>query len=122
MKSKGAWDKAYKLPGCSAADQAAWLAVECAVGVVSLPLHLAPVVGSVGYCAVNGALLAAQHHELYFDMRGVGRAQQRAEVMANLTDYAKFGLVAQVPPAPPSSRRPWSGSGARRIRLRFARA
>ena len=49
--------------------------------VCLLPLHLFPVLGTLVYCAINGALLAWEYHELYFNMHGISKATQRHEVL-----------------------------------------
>lgn len=37
-----------------------------------------------------------RYHELYFDMCGLTKSQQRQEVLAHWGDYAAFGLASQL--------------------------
>lgn len=52
--------------------------LQIVIGVGTLPLHLLPVIGTLAYCAVNGALVAWEYHEIYFEMLGIPPSKQRA--------------------------------------------
>ena len=54
---------------CSCREQCWWFGFQLVVALATLPLNFAPVVGTMAFCAINGALVAWEYHELYFDMR-----------------------------------------------------
>ena len=78
------------------ADALWWAMLQVVAMVCLLPLHLFPVLGTLVYCAINGALLAWEYHELYFNMHGIPKHQQRHEVLEHWQDYASFGVVANL--------------------------
>ena len=41
-------------------------------------------------------MLGWEYHELYFDMCGLTKRQQREEVCTHWRDYAAFGLASQL--------------------------
>jgi uncharacterized protein involved in cysteine biosynthesis len=62
--------------------------------VVSLPLNLIPIVGTLAYLWLNGALTAWEHHLYYFELKGFDYADQKAIVDARHAQYAGFGMQA----------------------------
>ena len=78
------------------ADTLWWSMLQVVAMICLLPLHLFPVIGTLVYCAINGALLAWEYHELYFNMHGISKATQRHEVLEHWQDYASFGVVAHL--------------------------
>lgn len=62
--------------------------------IVTLPLHLLPLVGSVIYAWLNGTILAWEYHLLYFEFKNFTYAQQKAFVNNHHVEYASFGMQA----------------------------
>ena len=54
MKQRGVWQGENDSFSCS--DELFWIVVQVVAAVLSLWLHLIPVVGTLGYCAINGAV------------------------------------------------------------------
>ena len=94
MKAKGVW-QGENLE-CNLMDELWWAVVGTVFAVVLMPLHLIPVLGTVIYCAANGALYAWEFHEGYFVMCGIPYKEQRHEVFKYWQDYAVFGLICQL--------------------------
>jgi uncharacterized protein involved in cysteine biosynthesis len=75
---------------------------ECNVGVwcqlllliVTLPLNLIPIVGSVLYAWLNGTLMAWGYHMYYFEMKNFSYGQQKAFVHQHKFQYSTFGMQA----------------------------
>ncbi|KAI9146499.1 hypothetical protein BKA69DRAFT_1023959 [Paraphysoderma sedebokerense] len=67
------------------------------VGILSFPLHLIPIVGTVMWTYINGLILAWEHNAHYFDLKLYNYGQQQKIVM-NLrkNEFASFGVIAQV--------------------------
>lgn len=94
MKSKGVWQG--ENASCQIVDEIWWVVVGGLFAVLLLPLHFIPVIGTVIYCAANGALYAWEFHEMYFNMCGIPYREQRHEVFRYWRDYASFGCIAQL--------------------------
>ena len=60
MSDKGAWrgDHAKELDEAECCGSMATIAIQLGAGIVLLPLHLVPVLGTVVYAGMNGAILA----------------------------------------------------------------
>ena len=54
------------------------MSVQLLLAVATLTLNFVPVAGTILFCALNGALLAWEYHELYSDMCGVNKREQVA--------------------------------------------
>lgn len=75
---------------------------ECNVGVwcqlllliVTLPLNLIPILGSVLYAWLNGTLMAWGYHMYYFEMKNYSYGQQKAFVQQHKFQYSTFGMQA----------------------------
>ena len=80
---------------CDCADECRWVAIQLVLAIATFPLNFVPVLGTLAFCALNGAMLAWEYHELYFDMCGLSKRQQREEVLTHWRDYAAFGLASQ---------------------------
>eukprot|EP01043_Picozoa_sp_COSAG02_P031788 COSAG02_NODE_2091_length_9866_cov_3.931095_4_plen_183_part_00 len=81
---------------CNCADECRWVTIQLVLAIATLPLNFVPVLGTLAFCALNGAMLGWEYHELYFDMCGLTKRQQRAEVWTHWRDYAAFGLASQL--------------------------
>lgn len=62
--------------------------------IVTLPLNLIPVVGSVLYAWLNGTLMAWGYHMYYFEMKNFSYGQQKAFVQQHKFQYSTFGMQA----------------------------
>jgi len=94
MKQKGVWTGEHGV--CNLKDELLWVVFSLVVNLLILPLNFIPVVGTCVYCAAAGAFVAWEYHELYFDMCGIPRRQQRSIVYSAKLEYMRFGLVAQL--------------------------
>jgi hypothetical protein len=56
MQQLNAW-QGDASPDCSCADECRWVAIQLVLAVVTLPLNFVPVVGTIAFCALNGAML-----------------------------------------------------------------
>ncbi|KAG6614198.1 Kinesin protein [Phytophthora cinnamomi] len=68
----------------------------CALKVISLPLHLIPVLGSIVYAWLHGGVLAWEYHHLYFELKGFTLRQQQRWMRRYKTQYSTFGLQAML--------------------------
>lgn len=94
MKQLNAWRGDNS--SCNCAEECRWVLIQLVLAVGTLPLNFVPVVGTLLFCALNGGMLAWEYHELYFDMCGLTKSQQRREVFTHWRDYAAFGMVSQL--------------------------
>ncbi|KAI9919326.1 hypothetical protein PsorP6_017266 [Peronosclerospora sorghi] len=60
--------------------------------IVSLPLHLIPVVGSIVYAWLHSTFVAWEAHLFYFDLKGMGFQQQQRWVRQHKFQYSSFGF------------------------------
>ena len=81
---------------CNLVDECRWVTVQLVLAVITLPLNFVPVAGTLLFCALNGAMLAWEYHELYFDMCGLTKQTQRQEVLSHWQEYASFGLASEL--------------------------
>ncbi|ETM46169.1 hypothetical protein F441_09184 [Phytophthora nicotianae CJ01A1] len=62
--------------------------------IVTLPLNLIPIIGSIIYAWLNGTILAWEYHLLYFEFKNFNYAQQKAFVKEHKVQYSSFGMQA----------------------------
>ncbi|GMF34771.1 unnamed protein product [Phytophthora fragariaefolia] len=62
--------------------------------VLTLPLNLLPIVGSVIYAWLNGTILAWEYHLLYFEFKNYSYSQQKAFIHEHKAEYSSFGMQA----------------------------
>ncbi|KAG6614202.1 Kinesin protein [Phytophthora cinnamomi] len=65
-----------------------------ALGVISLPLHLVPVLGTLVYAWLHGGVLAWENHSFYFELKGFGLRQQQRWMRRYKVQYSHFGVEA----------------------------
>ncbi|KAL3657549.1 hypothetical protein V7S43_017516 [Phytophthora oleae] len=70
-----------------------WLS-RSVLAVVSLPLHLVPVVRSLMYVWLHGSVLAWEQHLFYFELKGFGLRQQQRWIRRYKLQYSSFGMQA----------------------------
>lgn len=70
-----------------------WLS-RTALGFISLPLHLVPIIGSVVYAWLHGSVLAWEYHLFYFELKGIGYRQQHRWIRRYKLEYSTFGTQA----------------------------
>eukprot|EP01119_Soliformovum_irregulare_P002228 TRINITY_DN12514_c0_g1_i1.p1 TRINITY_DN12514_c0_g1~~TRINITY_DN12514_c0_g1_i1.p1 ORF type:complete len:266 (-),score=28.26 TRINITY_DN12514_c0_g1_i1:37-834(-) len=61
--------------------------------LVTLPLNILPILGSVGFALINGCLKGWSFHEDYFSMKGLTWWEQYYHVKDNYEDYLRFGAM-----------------------------
>lgn len=64
------------------------------LGVISLPLHLVPILGSVVYAWLHGSVLAWEQHHFYFELKGISLRQQHRWMQRYKMQYSSFGMQA----------------------------
>lgn len=69
-----------------------WLRV--VVLVVTLPLNLIPVVGTIAWVWLNGTILAWEYHLFYFELRNLNYEQQKQFIEKRKAQYSSFGMQA----------------------------
>ncbi|KAG2773409.1 hypothetical protein PC129_g11263 [Phytophthora cactorum] len=62
--------------------------------IVTLPLNLIPIIGSIIYAWLNGTILAWEYHLLYFEFKNFTYAQQKAFIKEHKVQYSSFGMQA----------------------------
>ncbi|KAL7684823.1 hypothetical protein Plhal304r1_c034g0107801 [Plasmopara halstedii] len=62
--------------------------------IVTLPLNLLPIVGSIMYAWLNGTILAWEYHLRYFEFKNFTYAQQKAFINEHKLEYSSFGMQA----------------------------
>ncbi|OWZ04492.1 hypothetical protein PHMEG_00023594 [Phytophthora megakarya] len=62
--------------------------------ILTLPLNLIPIIGSIIYAWLNGTILAWEYHLLYFEFKNFTYAQQKAFVKEHKVQYSSFGMQA----------------------------
>ncbi|RLN55958.1 hypothetical protein BBJ28_00026623, partial [Nothophytophthora sp. Chile5] len=62
--------------------------------IVSLPLHLIPVVGSILFAWLHGTVMAWEYHLFYFDLKDLGFKQQQRWIGQRKLQYSSFGMQA----------------------------
>ncbi|POM70212.1 Hypothetical protein PHPALM_13378 [Phytophthora palmivora] len=62
--------------------------------ILTLPLNLLPIIGSIIYAWLNGTVLAWEYHLLYFEFKNFTYAQQKAFVKEHKVQYSSFGMQA----------------------------
>ncbi|OWZ03296.1 hypothetical protein PHMEG_00024997, partial [Phytophthora megakarya] len=65
-----------------------------ALGIISLPLHFVPVLGSLVYAWMHGNVLAWEQHHFYFELKGFGLRQQQRWMRCYKMQYSNFGIQA----------------------------
>ncbi|KAI9982122.1 hypothetical protein PInf_008013 [Phytophthora infestans] len=60
--------------------------------IVSLPLHLIPVIGSIVYAWLHSTFMAWESHLYYFDLKGLGFKQQQRWIGQRKFQYTSFGF------------------------------
>jgi len=69
------------------------LPLEILVAVVSLPLHVIPVVGTLLYCALNGTMLTWDYMSTYFEFKHMTFCNELSFIAHNFWDVVAFGTV-----------------------------
>ncbi|KAG3191169.1 hypothetical protein PC128_g11032 [Phytophthora cactorum] len=64
------------------------------LGVISLPLHGVPILGSLVYAWLHGSVLAWEQHLFYFELKGFGLREQQRWVRWHKVQYSNFGMQA----------------------------
>jgi uncharacterized protein involved in cysteine biosynthesis len=64
------------------------------LAVLSLPLHLVPVLGSIVYAWLHGSVLAWENHLFYFELKGFGLHQQQRWMQRHKLQYSHYGMQA----------------------------
>lgn len=77
---------------CSCFRVSLWLRL--VLLVVTLPINLLPIVGSVIYAWLNGTIVAWEYHLLFFELKNFTFAQQKAYVTDHKVQYSAFGMLA----------------------------
>ncbi|KAH7489160.1 hypothetical protein KRP22_011444 [Phytophthora ramorum] len=62
--------------------------------ILTLPLNLIPIIGSIIYAWLNGTILAWEYHLLYFEFKNFSYSQQKAFVKEHKAQYSSFGMQA----------------------------
>lgn len=62
--------------------------------VVSLPLNLIPVIGSLLFAWFHSTLIAWDYHIFYFELKGWRHSMQKAWILNHKAQYTSFGLQA----------------------------
>ncbi|RLN77513.1 hypothetical protein BBJ28_00022929 [Nothophytophthora sp. Chile5] len=62
--------------------------------VLTLPLNLIPILGSIVYAWLNGTILAWEYHLYYFELKNYSYGQQRAVIKEHKVQYSSFGMQA----------------------------
>ncbi|CAH0521790.1 unnamed protein product [Peronospora belbahrii] len=62
--------------------------------IITLPLHLLPILGSILYASLNGTIVAWEYHLLYFELKNFSYGQQRDFVDKYKVQYSSFGMQA----------------------------
>ncbi|KAL3657550.1 hypothetical protein V7S43_017517 [Phytophthora oleae] len=60
--------------------------------IISLPLHLIPVIGSIVYAWLHSTFMAWESHLYYFDLKGLGFKQQQHWISQRKFQYSSFGF------------------------------
>ncbi|RLN58523.1 hypothetical protein BBJ29_004475 [Phytophthora kernoviae] len=70
------------------------LFLRLALLILTLPINLLPIVGSIIYAWLNGTILAWEYHLLYFEFKNFSYGQQKAFVKEHKVQYSSFGMQA----------------------------
>ncbi|GAB9465980.1 hypothetical protein Gpo141_00003366 [Globisporangium polare] len=62
--------------------------------IVTLPLNLIPIVGTIAWVWLNGTILAWEYHLYYFELRNLSYVQQKAFIAERKAQYSSFGMQA----------------------------
>ncbi|KAG1690185.1 hypothetical protein DVH05_028392 [Phytophthora capsici] len=62
--------------------------------ILTLPLNLLPIIGSILYAWLNGTILAWEYHLLYFEFKNFSYGQQKAFIKEHKVQYSSFGMQA----------------------------
>lgn len=62
--------------------------------IVTLPLNLIPIIGSIIYAWLNGTILAWEYHLLYFEFKNFSYGQQKTFINEHKVQYSSFGMQA----------------------------
>lgn len=62
--------------------------------VVSLPLNLIPIIGSLLFAWIHSTLIAWDYHVYYFELKAWRYPQQKAWILSHKVKYSSFGLQA----------------------------
>lgn len=69
-----------------------WLRI--VVLIITLPLNLIPVVGTLAWVWLNGTILAWEYHLYYFELKNYRYAEQKQFIDARKAQYSAFGMQA----------------------------
>lgn len=69
-----------------------WLRI--VVLIVTLPLNLIPIVGTLAWIWLNGTILAWEYHLYYFELKGFAYAEQKQFIDERKAQYSSFGMQA----------------------------
>jgi len=59
--------------------------------MITLPLNLFPVIGTVAFCLINGYFFGWELHQTYFNLKKMSFSEQRHHMSDNAWDYTTFG-------------------------------
>ncbi|RLN58527.1 hypothetical protein BBJ29_004474 [Phytophthora kernoviae] len=62
--------------------------------IISLPLNLIPVVGTLLFAWLHGSILAWEYHLFYFELKGLTFKQQQRWIRQRKWQYSSFGMQA----------------------------
>ncbi|KAL7929400.1 hypothetical protein V8C35DRAFT_315535 [Trichoderma chlorosporum] len=73
-----------------------WSTIQIVELVFFLPLNLIPYVGTFAFIVITGTRLGKLSHHRWFQLRGLSKAAQVAEIKALEWEYIFFGTVAMI--------------------------
>lgn len=73
-----------------------WSFVQMVELVLCLPLNLIPIVGTPAFIIVTGTRLGKLSQYRWYQLRGLSRAERKAEIRTRTWDYIWFGTVAMI--------------------------
>ncbi|TMW58773.1 hypothetical protein Poli38472_006918 [Pythium oligandrum] len=79
-----------------------WCRVNMSRQVLTLPLNLIPIIGTITYIWINGLLFGWDAHLYYFELKGYSYSEQKEVVDTHKRTYSSFGmqtLVSEMIPA-----------------------
>lgn len=62
--------------------------------ILTLPLNLIPIIGTIIYIYINGLLFGWEAHLYYFELKGYRYSEQKEVVDAHKHTYSSFGMQA----------------------------
>ncbi len=62
--------------------------------LLTLPLNLIPIIGTMVYIWLNGTIVAWEYHLYYFELKGIPYEEQKAIIQKRQVAYSTFGAQA----------------------------